>query len=203
MRIKDENYRIAVKKLCEKFKAYSYEINQVQHYESVDYTDSYKEEHSVNIHGIASFAQALKSYQLLIDCYLFLSDNTCLELEEISYHINEMFKHRFYIDLADGFDRKYYNNLLSKGMDDIENKKAAYIAHVKRVVFNREDGATVDGKHATIVKYSKDDNGYYKIIYNAGYGVRKANMALQDKEELLKVAKITDYKNKTLNAYYS
>ncbi|WP_081257895.1 hypothetical protein [Orientia tsutsugamushi] len=204
MRTKDENYRILVKKVYEKFKSYSYEIKQVQHYESVDYTEDIdKEEHSVDIPGIASFEQALKGYQLLIDCYLILSDNACLELEEMSYHINEMFKHRLYIDLADGFDRKYYKNLLSKRIDDIENKKAAYIAHVERAVFSREDGTIVDGKHATIVKYSKDDNGYYKIIYNAGYGVRKANMALQDKEELLKVAKITDYKDKTLNGYYS
>ncbi|KJV75789.1 hypothetical protein OTSUT76_2654 [Orientia tsutsugamushi str. UT76] len=179
-----------VKEIYEMFKTYCYEICHVQHLESIDRITGSDN----NIKLGSTFIKTLCGYKVLIDCYRVLYNQNCAELNEMSYHLNEMWKQEFLLKTIDPvFEHELRKKITETKMKDLEERGECYTC-----------GEFPGALHAIIKKYYKDNAGkYYKVVYNAGRGVDDANEALKNKDELLKASDITDYKNQNLTVFHS
>ncbi|KJV55079.1 hypothetical protein [Orientia tsutsugamushi] len=160
---------------------YCYEINKVQHYESVDRSGN--KDHA-DIPGSA-FWSTLCGYKCLIDCFQVVYNKDCAELKEFSTHLDEMFKQQFLIYYSGSeLKRKCRIKLAEKIINDLEAKGVVYVA--------------CDGfygvQHAAILKCIKNNAGNYcGIIYNAGFGANTDNIEIADLDKLLKMNGVTNY----------
>ncbi|BAG40650.1 hypothetical protein OTT_1192 [Orientia tsutsugamushi str. Ikeda] len=163
------------------FREYCYEINKVQHYESVDRSGN--KDHA-DTPGSA-FWSTLCGYKCLIDCYQVVYNKDCAELKEFSAHLGEMFKHQLLISYTESkLERKCRIKLAEKIINDLEAKGIVYVA------CNGFYGV----KHAAILKCIKNNAGNYcGIIYNAGFGANTDNMEVANLDELLKMNGVTNY----------
>ncbi|KJV74585.1 Uncharacterised protein [Orientia tsutsugamushi] len=168
------------------FREYCYEINKVQHYESVDRSGN--KDHS-DIPG-GAFWSTLCGYKYLIDCYQVVYNKDCAKLKEFSAHLDEMFKQQFLIYYSGSeLKRKCRIKLAEKIINDLEAKGVVYVA--------------CDGfygvQHAAILKCIKNNAGNYcGIIYNAGFGANTDNMEIADLDKLLKMNGVTNYNRQNI-----
>ncbi|KJV56626.1 hypothetical protein [Orientia tsutsugamushi] len=163
------------------FRDYCYEINKVQHYESVDRSGN--KDHADTPGSV--FWSTLCGYKCLIDCYQVVYNKDCAELKEFSAHLNEMFKQQLLISYTESkLERKCRIKLAEKIINDLEAKGVVYVA--------------CDGfygvQHAAILKCIKNNAGNYcGIIYNAGFGANTDNIEIADLDRLLKMNGVTNY----------
>ncbi|BAG39805.1 hypothetical protein OTT_0347 [Orientia tsutsugamushi str. Ikeda] len=84
-----------INKLYDEFINHSYEINLVQHFESVNRSNNHD---NISVSG-STDKIALSGYINLISCYSALFNKDCIELKNITYHLEQMFKSTFNIKL--------------------------------------------------------------------------------------------------------
>lgn len=163
------------------FRDYCYEINKVQHYESVDRSGN--KDHADTPGSV--FWSTLCGYKCLIDCYQVVYNKDCAELKEFSAHLGEMFKQQLLISYTESkLERKCRIKLAEKIINDLEAKGIVYVA------CNWFYGV----QHVAILKCIKNNAGNYcGIIYNAGFGSNTDNMEIKNLDELLKMNGVTDY----------
>ncbi|SPR12626.1 Uncharacterised protein [Orientia tsutsugamushi str. Gilliam] len=92
-----------INKLYDEFINHSYEINLVQHFESINRSCN---NDNIDIDVGCDGYTALLGYIQLIKCYKVLFGNNCIKLKDITYHLEEILKSAFYITL---FDNTYNN----------------------------------------------------------------------------------------------
>ncbi|WP_342638485.1 hypothetical protein QU600_000172 [Orientia tsutsugamushi] len=160
------------------FRDYCYEINKVQHYESVDRSGN--KDHADTPGG--AFWITLCGYKCLIDCYQVVYNEDCKALKEFGAHLDEMLKQQLLIYYAGSkLERKCRIKLAEKIINDLEDNGIAYVA------CNGFYGV----KHVAILKCIKNNAGNYcGIIYNAGFGADIDNILVED---LLKMNGVTNY----------
>lgn len=166
------------------FRDYCYEINQVQHYESVDRSGN--KDHA-NVPGV-TFWSTLCGYKCLIDCYQVVYNKDCEELKKFSAHLDEMFKQQLLIyytaTAGSKLEHKCRIRLAEKLINDLEAKGVVYVA------CDEFYGVS----HAAILKCIKNNAGdYCGIIYNAGFGANTDNMEIANLDKLLKMNGVTNY----------
>ncbi|KJW06603.1 hypothetical protein OTUT144_1371, partial [Orientia tsutsugamushi str. UT144] len=168
------------------FRDYCYEINKVQHYESVDRSGN--KDHA-DTPGSA-FWSMLCGYKCLINCYQVVYNKDSAELEEFSAHLDEMFKQQLLIYYSGlELEPKCRIKLAEKIINDLEAKGVVYVA------CNWFYGV----QHAAILKCIKNNAGNYcGIIYNAGFGSGTDNMEIADLDKLLKMNGVTNYNRQNI-----
>ncbi|SPR02681.1 Uncharacterised protein [Orientia tsutsugamushi str. Gilliam] len=168
------------------FRDYCYEINKVQHYESVDRSGN--KDHA-DTPG-SDFWAALCGYKCLIDCYQVVYNKDSAELKEFSDHLDEMLKQQLLISYTESkFERKCRIKLAEKIINDLEANGVVYVA------CNRFYGV----QHSAILKCIKNNAGNYcGIIYNAGFGSGTDNMNIEDLDKLLKMNGVTNYNRQNI-----
>ncbi|WP_371219521.1 hypothetical protein ACA348_06360 [Orientia tsutsugamushi] len=172
------------------FRDYCYDINKVQHYESVDRSGN--KDHADTPGSV--FWSTLCGYKCLIDCYQVVYNKDCAELKEFSAHLDEMFKQQLLISYTESkLERKCRIKLAEKIINDLEAKGVVYVA------CDQFYGV----KHAAILKCIKNNAGNYcGIIYNAGFGASTDNMEIADLDKLLKMNGVTNYNRQNI-CYYN
>lgn len=169
------------------FRDYCYDINKVQHYESVDRSGN--KDHADTPGGSVLWS-TLCGYKCLIDCYQVVYNKDCAELKEFSAHLDEMFKQQLLIYYSGPeLERKCRIKLAEKIINDLEAKEVVYVA------CDQFYGV----KHAAILKCIKNNAGNYcGIIYNAGFGASTDNMEIADLDKLLKMNGVTNYNRQNI-----
>lgn len=163
------------------FRDYCYEINKVQHYESVDRSGN--KDHA-GVPG-GAFWITLCGYKCLIDCYQVVYNEDCKALKEFGAHLDEMLKQQLLIYYAGSkLERKCRIKLAEKIINDLEANGVVYVA------CNGFYGV----KHVAILKCIKNNAGSYcGIIYNAGFGASIDNIWIENLDKLLKMNGVTNY----------
>ncbi|MFY9589302.1 hypothetical protein [Rickettsia endosymbiont of Halotydeus destructor] len=135
--------------------------------------------------------KTLLGYRVLIEGYLATQDIPNIKLANISRHIDEMrLQAKEYQFIFSTFSKAI--NRLSQNVENIESQNSAYISYI-----NISD---IGEKHANIIKYSKENDKYYRTIYNAGMDADIDNNKLDQsiKDKLVAASKNKSYKG--LNA---
>lgn len=168
------------------FRDYCYEINKVQHYESVDRSGN--KDHA-DIPG-SVFWSTLCGYKCLIDCYQVVYNKDCAELKEFSAHLDDMFKQQLLICYSGSkLERKCRIKLAEKIINDLEANGVVYVAC----------GKFYGAQHAAILKCIKNNAGNYcGIIYNSGFGSDTDNMEIANLDKLLKMNGVTNYNRQNI-----
>ncbi len=156
------------KELQKLFRENEYGIKLVQYYEQIDNNQF---AYQVHVGGEVTGVQ-LPALIALNKLYIYLNpDNDHKALEYLTHSLQQINTYICDNIEGEGTDKKFAQQVLK----DLEEHEQSFILY-----------RNMKGRHANVIKYSKEDGKYYRTVYNAGANPydESDKFSIEDKQKL-------------------
>ncbi len=178
---------------------YEYEAKATQYREMLDDARTYdKSTKDYNL-GSAHFITA-SGYKALLGAYKALNpdENTDKKLDHFMDGLDEIYKQSFSVHNLTNSNKLPPAEQLKKFLEETTDKIYDKLQKTGEAYLSYSNAPTNTGLHANVIKYSKENGKNYRIIYNAGAGVRADNSKLNQtpKDQLSKINETIEARSK-------
>ncbi len=176
---------------------YEYEARATQYREMLDDARTYDKSTKDYDLGSAHFITA-SGYKALLRAYKALHENPDKKLDNFMDGLDEIYKQSFSARNLTGSNKLPPTEQLKKFLEKTTNEIYDKLQKTGEAYLSYSNAPTNTGLHANVIKYSKENGKNYRIMYNAGAGVRADNSKLNQtpKDQLSKINETIEARSK-------